>query len=165
MLPIKPKWWVCYDEVEACILKTISSVVLYYPQIAGYKTSKKRIAVFEKPKFTFLVEKRLAGERVPFPLVIEHVLNKDVLTISKEIANAKDTDIAEGENVIGKKAKLQDKLYPKLPRFIRLIIWKVMLSNFRFSYKTMGNISVSSVGIILGRFCAADDSISTSNPI
>ncbi|MEZ7885194.1 MAG: 2-oxo acid dehydrogenase subunit E2 [Bacteroidales bacterium] len=134
-------------SLVACILKTISSVVLYYPQIAGYKTSKKRIAVFEKPKFTFLVEKRLAGERVPFPLVIEDVLNKDVLTISKEIANAKDTDIAEGENVIGKKAKLQDKLYPKLPRFIRLIIWKVMLSNFRFSYKTMGNISVSSVGM------------------
>lgn len=79
-------------SLVACILKTISSVVLYYPQIAGYKTSKKRIAVFEKPK-------------------------------------------------------LQDKLYPKLSRFIRLIIWKVMLSNFRFSYKTMGNISVSSVGM------------------
>jgi pyruvate/2-oxoglutarate dehydrogenase complex dihydrolipoamide acyltransferase (E2) component len=95
-----------------------------------------------------MVEKKANDSKVPVPLVIEKANEKSALEISTEIENAKNQELADGDIVMNRKSSFSESLYYHLPGFMRRMIWRIMLGNPEFVYKKMGNVIVTSVGMI-----------------
>jgi len=85
---------------------------------------------------------------VPIPLVIEKTNEKSALDITLEIEKAKNQELNDKDIVLSKKSDISEKLYYRLPGFLRRTIWKIMLRNPEFIYKKMGNVVITSVGMM-----------------
>lgn len=130
------------------IIKTISNVLKHHPEAAGYLLSKKKLMVFSDVNTSVVIEKELNGERVPIPLVIEKTDKKSALEITAEIADAKRKSLNEKDVVLNKKTTSYEQLYYHLPGFLRRFIWKIMIGSPKFSHKKMGNVVITSVGMM-----------------
>jgi len=95
-----------------------------------------------------LVEKKTGDSKVPIPLVIEKVNAKSALEIALEIENAKKQELTDSDIVLKKRSTTYQRFYYHLPGFIRRLFWTMLLKNPVAAYKTMGNVSVTSVGMI-----------------
>jgi pyruvate/2-oxoglutarate dehydrogenase complex dihydrolipoamide acyltransferase (E2) component len=133
---------------NAWIIKVISSVLQKNPEASAFLYNKKKLIIFDDINISILVEKKIGGSRVPIPMVVEKTNEKSALRITSEIENAKKQELNEGDIVIEKKATFSEKLYYHLPGFIRRYFWKIMLRNPKTAFKKMGNVVVTSVGMI-----------------
>jgi pyruvate/2-oxoglutarate dehydrogenase complex dihydrolipoamide acyltransferase (E2) component len=119
-----------------------------HPEASGYLYNKKKLIIFDDINISIIVEKIIGDNRVPIPLVIEKANEKSALEITKEIENAKKQEISGNDIVLKKKTTYSEKLYYHLPGFIRRSVWKVMLKNPKLAFKKMGNVVVTSVGMM-----------------
>ncbi len=133
---------------NAWIIKVIASIVQKHPEASGYLYNKKRLIIFDDINISIIVEKIIGDNRVPIPLVIEKANEKSALEITDEIENAKKQEISGNDIVLKKKTTFYEKLYYHLPGFIRRSVWKVMLRNPKLAFKKMGNVAVTSVGMM-----------------
>jgi pyruvate/2-oxoglutarate dehydrogenase complex dihydrolipoamide acyltransferase (E2) component len=133
---------------NAWLIKVISSLLQKYPEASAFLYSKKKLMIFNDINISILVEKKIGDSRVPIPLVIEKTNEKSASEITLEIENAKHQELSDNDIVLTKKSGLAEKLYYKLPGFIRRTVWKIMLGNPRFAYKKMGNVAITSVGMM-----------------
>jgi pyruvate/2-oxoglutarate dehydrogenase complex dihydrolipoamide acyltransferase (E2) component len=133
---------------NAWLIKVISSVLQKYPEASAFLYSKKKLMIFNDINISILVEKKIGDSRVPIPLVIEKTNEKSASDITLEIENAKHQELSYSDIVLTKKSDFSEKLYYKLPGFIRRTVWKIMLGNPRFAYKKMGNVVITSVGMM-----------------
>lgn len=133
---------------NAWLIKVISSVLQKYPEASAFLYSKKKLMIFNDINISILVEKKIGDSRVPIPLVIEKSNEKSASDITLEIENAKNKELSDSDIVLTKKSDFSEKLYYKLPGFIRRTVWKIMLGNPRFAYKKMGNVAITSVGMM-----------------
>ncbi len=133
---------------NAWIIKVISSVLEKYPEASAFLYSKKKLIIFDDINISILVEKKIGENRVPIPLVIEKTNEKSALDITQEIENAKKQDLSGSDIVLRKKQTFSEKLYYQLPGFLRRTVWKIILDNPRFAYSKMGNVVITSVGMI-----------------
>jgi hypothetical protein len=95
-----------------------------------------------------IIEKKAGDAKVPMPLVIEKVNKKSASEITAEIENAKKLELKTGDIVLGKKSAAYQRFYYHLPGFLRRIFWKILLKSPKAAYSTMGNVSVTSIGMI-----------------
>lgn len=130
------------------IIKVISSVLREHPEASGFLYGKKKLIIFNDINISFLVEKKINDTRVPIPLIIEKADQKSALEITGEIESAKVVSLAGSDIVLNKKPSVAEKIYYRMPGFIRRSIWKIMLGNPRFAYKKMGNAVITSLGMI-----------------
>lgn len=130
------------------LISVIGQTLAHHPEAAAYLFSKKKLILFDDINVAFLVEKSLAGSKVPIPLVIEKADKKSASEISLEIEKAKNTHFSENGVVINQKPSLSERIYYHLPGFLRRAVWRFMLSNPKFAFRKMGNVSVTSVGMI-----------------
>jgi chloramphenicol O-acetyltransferase len=137
----------------AWILKMIGRALTDFPEASSYLYNKKKLIIFEDINISLLVEKNIAGQKVPIPLVIKKVNEKTVFDIFLEIETAKKQDMSESEMVLQKKASFSEKLYQHLPGIIRRAFWGYMLSHPRTAFRNMGNVAVTSPGMA-GRIMA-----------
>jgi pyruvate/2-oxoglutarate dehydrogenase complex dihydrolipoamide acyltransferase (E2) component len=133
---------------NAWILKTISNVLEQHKEAAAYLYNKKKLIIFDDINISILVEKNIYGNKVPIPLVIENTNLKNAVEITQEIENAKNQELSHKDIVLRKQSAGYERLYYYLPGFLRRAIWKAMLRNPKFAYKKMGNVVVTSVGMI-----------------
>jgi pyruvate/2-oxoglutarate dehydrogenase complex dihydrolipoamide acyltransferase (E2) component len=133
---------------NAWIIKVISSVLQKYPEASAFLYNKKKLIIFNDINISILVEKKIGDSRVPIPLVIEKTNEKSALDITLEIENAKNQEFAGNDIVLRKKSTFSEKLYYRLPGFMRKTVWKIMLRNPGFAYKKMGNVVITSVGMM-----------------
>lgn len=133
---------------NAWLIKIISMAVMQHQEAAAYMYNKKKLIIFDNVNVSILVEKEIDGKRVPMPMLIEKANMKSALEISSEIANAKDTVLLANDIVLKKKTGRMENIYYYLPGFLRRAIWRIMLNNPGFAYKKMGNVVVSSVGMM-----------------
>lgn len=133
---------------NAWIVKVIGNVLKAQPKAAAYLYSKRKLIIFEDINVSFLVEKEVMGSRVPIPLVISKVNQKTPLQISQEIENAKRQDLDSNDIVLDKKPDPYQKLYYVLPGFLRRLFWIILLKFPKVAFKTMGNVAVTSVGMM-----------------
>jgi pyruvate/2-oxoglutarate dehydrogenase complex dihydrolipoamide acyltransferase (E2) component len=133
---------------NAWLIKVISSVLQKYPEASAFLYSKKKLMIFNDINISILVEKKIGDSRVPIPLVIEKTNEKSASDITLEIENAKHQELSYSDIVLTKKSDFSEKLYYKLPGFIRRTVWKIVLGNPRFAYKKMGNVVITSVGMM-----------------
>jgi len=132
----------------AWILKAISESIKHHEKVAGYLYKKQKIITFDDINISIVVEKDLDGNKVPIPLVIEKTNEKDILTITKEIEDAKNASFSNKDIVLNQRSNIFERFYYILPGLLRRMIWKFMLNHPKIAYKKMGNVVVSSIGMM-----------------
>lgn len=130
------------------MIKTISMVVSRHKEAAAYLYNKKKLIVFDDVNVSVLVEKELSNQRIPIPLVIERADKKTAAEITSEILEAQNQVLSEDDIVLSKNASRVENLYYHLPGFLRRTVWRVMLRNPKIAYKKMGNVVITSVGMM-----------------
>jgi pyruvate/2-oxoglutarate dehydrogenase complex dihydrolipoamide acyltransferase (E2) component len=133
---------------NAWLIKVISSVLQKHPEASAFLYNKKKLIIFDDINISILVEKKIGNNRVPIPLVIEKTNMKSALEITIEIENAKNQELTDKDVVLKKQSSLTERLYYKMPGFIRRNAWKIMLRNPKYVYKKMGNVVITSVGMV-----------------
>jgi len=133
---------------NAWLMKMISTVLQAHPEAAAYLYNKKKLMIFDDINMSILVEKRIQNKRVPIPVLIEKTNTKSAMEITEEIENAKNQELNKNGIVINKKATFSERIYYQLPGFLRRLIWKIMLGNPETAYKMMGNVVITSIGMV-----------------
>ena len=133
---------------NAWLIKVIGLVLKNHPEAAAYLYSKKRLIIFNDINVSMIVEKKTGDSRVPVPVVIEKVNEKSAQEITQEIERAKNQVLRPDDIVLQKKTDPYQRLYYSLPGFVRRLFWKLLLKNPKAAYKTMGNVAVTSIGMI-----------------
>ncbi|MBI5402773.1 MAG: 2-oxo acid dehydrogenase subunit E2 [Ignavibacteriae bacterium] len=131
---------------NAFLIKAISKAVELHPEAAGYIYSKKKLMLFKDVNISFIVEKTIGGKKVPMPVVIEKSNEKTAEDITREIEDAKNYELTEKDIILNKKSQANEKIYYRLPKFLRIMFWRYMLSHPKFAYEKMGNVIVTSLG-------------------
>ena len=133
---------------NAWLLKVISCVLQIYPEASAFLYNKRKLIIFDDIKVSIIVEKKVGDSKVPIPLVIEKANHKSALEITREIENAKNKELTENDIVLQKQSSGYEKLYYYLPGFLRRLFWIILLKNPKFAYKKMGNVVITSVGMM-----------------
>jgi pyruvate/2-oxoglutarate dehydrogenase complex dihydrolipoamide acyltransferase (E2) component len=133
---------------NAWLIKIIGSVLQKHPEAASYLYSKKRLIIFDDINVSMIVEKKIGDSKVPIPLVIEKANKKSAIEINQEIENAKRQKLNSGDIVLEKQSSAYQRIYYHLPGFLRRFFWILLLKNPKTAYKTMGNVAVTSIGMI-----------------
>lgn len=133
---------------NAWLIKAISEVVAKHKEAGAYLYNKKKLILFNDVNVSILVEKKLSGKTIPIPLLIEKTNEKSAQEINAEISKAKNQVLSNHDIVLEKQTTLFENIYYYLPGFIRRTIWKIMLNNPKFAFKKMGNVVITSVGMM-----------------
>jgi pyruvate/2-oxoglutarate dehydrogenase complex dihydrolipoamide acyltransferase (E2) component len=133
---------------NAWLIKVISDVLKNHQEAAAYLFNKKKLILFNDINISVLVEKNINGRKVPIPLVIEKTNEKSGQEITQEIEKAKDQNLTSTDIVLNKKSVMFENLYYHLPGFLRRAAWRIMLRNPKFIYSKMGNVAITSVGMV-----------------
>ncbi|MBN2425305.1 MAG: 2-oxo acid dehydrogenase subunit E2 [Calditrichaceae bacterium] len=133
---------------NAWLVRVIGKALEQHPEAAGFLYSTKKLIVFRDINISMMVEKEISGKKVPIPLVIEKANKKGTVEITREIENAKSRPLSAGDIVLEKQTKLYERLYYHLPGLLRRAAWRWMLKHPKFVYKKMGNVLVTSLGMI-----------------
>ena len=133
---------------NAWLIKIISMVVVKHKEAAAFLYNKKKLIIFDNVNVSILIEKRMNGEKVPIPMLIERSNGKSALEISSEIKKAKDQELTKNDFVIDKKISRIENLYYYMPGFLRKASWRIMLNKPRYVFQKMGNVVITSVGMM-----------------
>lgn len=133
---------------NAWLIKTISSVLHIHPEAAGYLRGKKKMVIFDDINVSVIIEKVIGENRVPVPLVIEKANEKSAEEIASEIESARKQDLSGNDIVLKLRTTFYENLYYRMSGFMRRFIWKVMLNNPGLAFSKMGNVVVTSVGMM-----------------
>jgi len=133
---------------NAWLIKVIGSVLQKHPEAAAYLYSRKKLVIFDDISVSLIVEKKAGGTKVPIPLVIEKVNRKSAREITEEIEKAKSSELGPDDIVLEKRTAAYQRLYYHLPGFLRRLFWKVLLRFPKAAYRTMGNVSVTTPGMM-----------------
>lgn len=135
-------------SLNGWLLKTIAKTLEVHPEAAAFLSGKHKLIMFRNINISLLVEKNINGKKVPIPLVIEKANEKSIEQITLEIENSKNAVLSEKDILLNKKPKLYEKLYYLMPGFLRRQVWHFMLGNPQLAYNKMGNIAVTSLGMV-----------------
>lgn len=130
------------------ILKCIGQAVSEHKQVHALRKGKNKLVIFNDIDISILVEKIFENDLVPIPLVIRNINKMNMSDIYNEIERAKNADLNK-KYVIEKRVRKEPvKLFSLVPQFIRLFIWKILLSNPYRVKQMMGTVIVTSVGMM-----------------
>ena len=132
----------------AWLIKVISQTIKDYETVAAYLEGKRKILIFDDINISMIVEKNLNGQKIPIPLVIEKANERSIESISKQITDARHKNFTDKDIVLHNQSSRMERFYYSLPGFIRLSFWRYLLRNPRLAYSKMGNVSVTSVGMM-----------------
>jgi pyruvate/2-oxoglutarate dehydrogenase complex dihydrolipoamide acyltransferase (E2) component len=133
---------------NAWLIRVIGIVLQKHPEASAYLYNKRKLIIFDDINVSMIVEKKIGDSKVPIPLVIEKVNKKTALEITREIENAKDQELTPATIVLKERSAWYQRLYYCLPGFIRRLFWRILLRNPGTAYRMMGNVAVTSIGMI-----------------
>lgn len=132
----------------AWLVKVISNTIKDYENVAAYLQGKRKVIIFNKVNVSIAVEKDLNGQKVPIPLIIEKANERSIESITKQLNEAINQKLTDRDIVLHSKSSRLERFYYTLPGFIRRSFWKYLLKHPRFAYSKMGNVAITSVGMI-----------------
>ncbi len=132
------------------ILKCIAHAASEHKQVHALRKGKNGLVLFDSVDISVVVEKKVEGMPVPIPLVIRNVESKSIDEIYIEIEKAKRFEIKneKGYVIENNRKRIPIKMFSRMPGFLRLFIWKIILSNPFMMKSLMGTIVVTSLGMI-----------------
>lgn len=132
---------------NAWLIKEISSALKKHPEVASFLYSRKKRITFDNLRISFMIEKQTGTQKVPLPMLMDQVQSKSALDITYEIKRAKNQTTTEKDIVVNKKSTSYERLYYRLPGFLRKQVWRYMLRHPKLAYHKMGNVSITSLGM------------------
>lgn len=132
----------------AWLIKAISLTVKDYEQAAAYLTGKRKAIIFNDINVSMVVEKSINGHKVPIPLIIEKANERSMESITKQISDARDKILTDKDIVLHNRSTQLERIYYTLPGLIRRFFWKYLLRNPRLAFHKMGNVAVTSIGMM-----------------
>ena len=126
-------------SLTAYIVTCLSNVIKDYPQFNSFIKGRKLI-LLDDITVSVLIEREIAGEKVPEPIGIKQTQNKTYLQINKEIREAKklQTD---------KLGSLSGQTWIRLiPGFLLRLFVRIADRNIRMA-KKYGKIAVTAIGM------------------
>lgn len=135
---------------NAWMIKCISKAVEEFKPIHGIRKGKRKVVIFEDIDVSFMVERKIEGQKVPLPYVLRKTNEKSISEIYDEIKTAQTQQINdEGNYVLGEKKKERlMKAYYSMPGFMRRTLWRYIIKNPFITKQNMGTVSITSVGMI-----------------
>lgn len=133
---------------SAWLIKAIGAAIHGHKRSGAYLRGKREVVLFEDVNISFLVEKELNGEKVPFPILFKKVNELSLEDITRQLTNSKNEQVNEKDIVLHRKSTKAERLYYHMPGFMRRFIWKIMLRQPVSTFNRMGNAAVSSVGMM-----------------
>ena len=135
-------------SLTAWLISVISTTIKKHETSASFLAGKNRLIIFEDINVSLIVEKEMNGNKVPIPLVIEKAHEISIERITQQIAQSKNTELSEGDIVLQRKTKRMERLYYRLPGFLRMYVWKYLLKHPKLAYSKMGNVAITAVGMM-----------------
>jgi pyruvate/2-oxoglutarate dehydrogenase complex dihydrolipoamide acyltransferase (E2) component len=132
----------------AWLIKTISVTIKQHEAIAAYRKGARRIVIFNDINISMIIEKRINGQAVPIPLVIEKASERSIESITSLINDARNKTLSEKEIVLMNRSTRMERFYYSMPGFARRVVWRIMLKRPRFLYNKMGNVAITSLGMM-----------------
>ena len=130
------------------LIKIIGNVLHKHSEASAFLYNKKKLIIFNDINVSLIVEKRIGDAKVPIPLVIQKTNEKSALEITEEIEKAKIQELTSDDIVLKKQSTSYERVYYHLPGFLRRLFWKVLLIKPKAAFRTMGNVAVTSVGMM-----------------
>jgi len=132
----------------AWMISVISYTIKKHDTSSSFLKGKNKLMIFEDINVSIIVEKDINGHRVPIPLIIEKANGKSVEAISMQINDAKNKKLTNKDIVLQKKTGRLEKMYYFLPGFIRRHVWKYLLRHPKLTFKKIGNVALTSIGMM-----------------
>jgi pyruvate/2-oxoglutarate dehydrogenase complex dihydrolipoamide acyltransferase (E2) component len=134
------------------IVKCIAYAVSEHKYVHALRQGKRELVIFDDVDVTIIIERTVAGEKLPMPYIVRQANEKTVAQIHTEIRAAQKSTVASGDVQVGSStAAWMMQIFVMLPQFLRnLFFWQPMFRNpFRFK-RTMGTVSVTSISMFGG---------------
>lgn len=132
----------------AWLIHVISRTIKGHEQVAGYLRGKSKVLIFNNINVSIIVEKRINGQWVPVPLIIEKAHERSVESIARQIREAREKELTDKDIVLHARSGRIERAYYRLPGWVRRLFWKYLLNHPRLAFKKMGNVAITSVGMM-----------------
>lgn len=131
------------------LIKVISGTIAGNPHIHAINTRGRRQVLFHDVDISIPIEKEVDGRKVPLAALITSADKKTIKQINSEIQGSIRKKIVDEKDYVLKKnrRKRGSKLFFNMPQFLRLLVWKYLLSNPFRRKKNMGTAIITSVGM------------------
>ncbi|NHJ46278.1 MAG: hypothetical protein FK733_00685 [Asgard group archaeon] len=128
--------------------KCVGQAVMENKHLNSYR-KRRKIITFDEVDISIIVEiTTKTGKKVPYNYVIRNVDSKSVKSITEEIRKVQTRKIAEKEQLTRDRISFKS-LYILVPKFIRRLVIRKMLTNpFRLK-KLIGTVGITSLGMFI----------------
>jgi hypothetical protein len=132
----------------AWLIKCIGMTVASEKYVHAVNCSRRRQIIFDDVDISIPVEKVVMGKKVPLALLLKKVDGKKIEEIQREIQVNKKKDIeSEKDYVLGdNEYRSLNNLFFRMPQFLRMLVWKMLLGNPFTRKRTMGTVMITSIG-------------------
>lgn len=130
------------------LIKVIALTLSEYKEVAAFSQGKQKLVVYDNINVSVAIEKEINGNRVPIPLVIEKADTVDLIEINTQIDSAVKVNLEGDDIVLNKKSNRGEKIYSKLPRFLRMMFWNYFIRHPHYAFKKSGNVAFTSVAMM-----------------
>lgn len=129
-------------SLTAYIVACIGRAVAEDPAVHGYQRRNKKLVLFDDVDVVVMIEPEKGA--TAFPHIVRKANLRSVQDISNEIRRVKAKSAESDQNYDQKKTKL----FTRLPRWMRMIIYKHMRENPETIRKMQGTVIVTSTGMM-----------------
>lgn len=125
----------------AFITSCVARAVEEYPAAQAYRLGRKRLILFDDVDVCAQIEHRTGRSRQASPYVIRAANRKPLRAIHEEIRAVQAADIGDAWEMRGR------RLYPLLPRPLRMLFWRFFDRNPRLKQRIGGTVMVTALGM------------------
>jgi pyruvate/2-oxoglutarate dehydrogenase complex dihydrolipoamide acyltransferase (E2) component len=134
------------------IIKCLAQAVSEHKYVHALRKGKRELVIFDDVDVTIVIERAVAGEKLPMPYIIRKANEKTVAQIHAEIRAAQKSLVASGEVQVGSsRAAWMMRLFTILPKFARdWFFWQPVFRNPFLFKRTMGTVSITAISMFGG---------------
>ena len=128
-------------------IKCVGKAVGEDKQLNAFRKGRNRFVVFDDVDVSIVVEREVAGERLPMPYVIRKANQKSFRQIHDEIRAAQKQEINKPGALGNENMPWFARAFQVLPGFLRKIGWWKFRRDPFLKKKLMGTVGVTAVGM------------------
>ena len=132
---------------SAFLTHVFAKTVAEHPYMQAMKWGRRKMVVFEDVDASFLVEREVKGKKMPTMVMIRQANKKTIQEITNDLwgaASKKDESMVDKDRGGG---SATDKLL-KMPRFLRRILFNIIMKNPFLHRKFKGTVGMTSIGLV-----------------
>jgi pyruvate/2-oxoglutarate dehydrogenase complex dihydrolipoamide acyltransferase (E2) component len=134
------------------IVKCLAQAVSEHKYVHALRNGKRQLVIFDDVDVSMIIERAVAGEKLPMPYIIRKANEKTLAQIHAEIRTAQTSPVGASTVQLGSAPTAWlTQIFMLLPQFLRnLFFWQPLFRDpFRIE-QMMGTVSVTAVGMFGG---------------